>query len=194
MDPQRRFWLLATGATGCIGCAATAVPFIESMDPSAAARAEGGPIKVDFTGLEPGQRKTVLWRGQPIGILHRTPAMLVSLNVTQSRVVDPLSQSTQYPTPEWARNQWRSTKPEYFIWTDICTHLGCSPTDRLNPGPQPGLPSDWVGGFLCPCHGSTYDLAARVFKNMPAPGNMAIPDYHFVRPTEILLGVPPHGS
>ena len=188
MDSQRRIWLIATGAATCVAGAATAVPFIESMEPSAKARAEGGPIEVDIGHLRPAEKMTVLWRGQPVWFLRRTPQMLSSLNVTQSLVADPLSQRTAFPTPAWAQNQWRSIKPEYLVVVGICTHLGCSPVDRFTPGPQPSLPSDWQGGFLCPCHGSEFDLAARVFKNMPAPDNLVVPPYHYINDRKILLG------
>lgn len=188
MDPRRRIWLITTGVSACVGTAATAVPFVESMEPSDVARVNGGPIELDISPLQPGQKLIVLWRGQPVWILRRTPQMLASLNLTQNLVADPFSKNTQFPTPPWAQNQWRSIKPEYFVFIDICTHLGCAPNLRATPGPQPGLPDHWPGGFLCPCHGSRYDLAARVFKNMPAPANMVVPDYAFINDKKILLG------
>ncbi len=188
MDSQRRIWLIATGAATCVAGAATAVPFLESMEPSAKARAEGGPIEVEIGQLRPGEKLTVLWRGQPVWFLRRTPQMLASLNVTQSLVADPFSKRMAFPTPAWAQNTWRSIKPEYLVVVGICTHLGCSPVDRFTPGPQPSLPSDWQGGFLCPCHGSEFDLAARVFKNMPAPDNLVVPPYHYINDRRILLG------
>ncbi len=188
MDSKRRTWLIATGCAGCMAGAGTAVPFVSSLDPSAKARAEGGPVDADLATLRPGEKMTVLWRGKPVWILRRTPAMLKSLDVTNALVADPDSRRTGFPTPPWAQNQWRSIKPEYLVVVGICTHLGCSPLDRFTPGPQPSLPSDWDGGFLCPCHGSMFDLAGRVFKNMPAPDNLVVPLYTYLSPTRIRIG------
>ena len=188
MDATRRTWMIATGVASCVGAGATATAFLESMEPSNEAQVNGGPIPVDLSRLQPGHHLVLLWRGQPIWIVRRTPQMLTTLMLTQDQVADPLSRNTQYPTPAWARNAWRSIKPEYFVFIDICTHLGCAPIGRFTPGPQPGLPNDWLGGWLCPCHGSRYDMAARVFKNMPAPANMIVPDYEFLSDTKIMLG------
>ncbi len=188
MDAKRRTWLIATSCAGCVAGVATAVPFVDSMAPSAKARAEGGPVEVDIGSLRPAEKITVMWRGQPVWVLRRTPAMLASLNETQSLVADPDSKRTEFPTPKWAQNQWRSIKPEYLVVVGICTHLGCSPVDRFTPGPQPSLPSDWDGGFLCPCHGSMFDLAGRVFKNMPAPDNLVVPPYMYVTDTKLRIG------
>ena len=188
MDSKRRTWLIATGCAGCMAGAASAVPFVSSLDPSSKARAEGGPVDVDIATLRPGEKMTVLWRGKPVWILRRTKAMLESLNATSALVADPDSKRTGFPTPGWAQNQWRSIKPEYLVGVGICTHLGCSPVDRFTPGPQPSLPSDWDGGFLCPCHGSMFDLAGRVFKNMPAPDNLDVPPYMYLSETKIRVG------
>lgn len=188
MDSKRRTWLIATGCAGCVAAGGAAVPFVDSLAPSAKARAEGGPVDVDISSLRPSEKMTVLWRGQPVWILHRTPAMLESLNETQSLVADPDSQRTAFPTPTWAQSQWRSIKKEYLVVVGICTHLGCSPVDRFTPGPQPSLPSDWDGGFLCPCHGSMFDLAGRVFKNMPAPDNLVVPPYMYVTDAKLRIG------
>ncbi len=188
MDSKRRTWLIATGCAGCVAAGGAAVPFVDSLAPSAKARAEGGPVDVDISTLRPSEKMTVLWRGQPVWILHRTPAMLESLNETQSLVADPDSKRTAFPTPEWAQTQWRSIKKEYLVVVGICTHLGCSPVDRFTPGPQPSLPSDWDGGFLCPCHGSMFDLAGRVFKNMPAPDNLVVPPYMYVTDAKLRIG------
>ena len=191
MEPRRRIWLVAAGTAGCMAGAGAAVPFVGSLAPSAKARAEGGPLEVDISDLAPGQKKTVLWRGQPIWFLRRTPQMLDSLKLTDSLVADPMSKKQDFPTPQWARNRWRSIRPEYLVVVGICTHLGCSPVDRFTPGAQPSLPSDWEGGFLCPCHGSLYDLAGRVFKNMPAPANLPVPEYRYINDHKIELGVAP---
>jgi ubiquinol-cytochrome c reductase iron-sulfur subunit len=188
MDSKRRTWLIATGCAGCVAAGGAAVPFVDSLAPSAKARAEGGPVDVDISTLRPTEKMTILWRGQPVWILHRTPAMLESLNETQPLVADPDSKRTAFPTPVWAQTQWRSIKKEYLVVVGICTHLGCSPVDRFTPGPQPSLPSDWDGGFLCPCHGSMFDLAGRVFKNMPAPDNLAVPPYMYVTDTKLRIG------
>ncbi|MBN8742958.1 MAG: ubiquinol-cytochrome c reductase iron-sulfur subunit [Thiomonas arsenitoxydans] len=188
MDSKRRTWLIATGCAGCVAAGGAAVPFVDSLAPSAKARAEGGPVDVDISSLRPSEKMTVLWRGQPVWILHRTPAMLESLNETQSLVADPDSKRTAFPTPAWAQTQWRSIKKEYLVVVGICTHLGCSPVDRFTPGPQPSLPSDWDGGFLCPCHGSMFDLAGRVFKNMPAPDNLVVPPYMYVTDAKVRIG------
>ncbi len=188
MDSKRRTWLIATGCAGCVAAGGAAVPFVDSMAPSAKARAEGGPVDVDISTLRPNEKMTVLWRGQPVWILHRSPAMLESLNETQSLVADPDSKRTAFPTPIWAQTQWRSIKKEYLVVVGICTHLGCSPVDRFTPGPQPSLPSDWDGGFLCPCHGSMFDLAGRVFKNMPAPDNLVVPPYMYVTDAKLRIG------
>ncbi|MBN2692242.1 MAG: ubiquinol-cytochrome c reductase iron-sulfur subunit [Burkholderiaceae bacterium] len=188
MDSKRRTWLIATGCAGCVAAGGAAVPFVDSLAPSAKARAEGGPVEVDISTLRPSEKMTILWRGQPVWILHRTPAMLESLNETQPLVADPDSQRTAFPTPVWAQTQWRSIKKDYLVVVGICTHLGCSPVDRFTPGPQPSLPSDWDGGFLCPCHGSMFDLAGRVFKNMPAPDNLVVPPYMYVTDAKLRIG------
>ena len=191
MDSQRRIWLVATGTAGCVAGCGAAAPFVGSLAPSAKERAEGGPMEVDISDVAPGEKKTVLWRGQPIWFLHRTPEMLATLKHTDSLVADPMSRGTDYPTPPWAQNRWRSIRPEMLVVVGICTHLGCSPVNRFRPGPQPSLPADWQGGFLCPCHGSEFDLAARVFKNMPAPANLPVPPYRFVGKHKIVLGEAP---
>ncbi|MDD4888278.1 MAG: ubiquinol-cytochrome c reductase iron-sulfur subunit [Thiomonas sp.] len=188
MDSKRRTWLIATGCAGCVAAGGAAVPFVDSLAPSAKARAEGGPVDVDISTLRPSEKMTILWRGQPVWILHRSPAMLESLNETQALVADPDSKRTAFPTPAWAQTQWRSIKKEYLVVVGICTHLGCSPVDRFTPGPQPSLPSDWDGGFLCPCHGSMFDLAGRVFKNMPAPDNLVVPPYMYVTDAKLRIG------
>ncbi|HVO07951.1 MAG TPA: ubiquinol-cytochrome c reductase iron-sulfur subunit [Burkholderiaceae bacterium] len=187
-DPARRNWVIATCGVGAVGGVATAVPFVASFAPSERAKAAGAPVEVDIGGLKPGEKMVVEWRGKPVWILHRTPEMLASLKKTDSEVADPNSQRTAYPTPEYAKNEYRSRKPELLVMVGICTHLGCSPSDKLTPGPQPSLPDDWQGGFLCPCHGSTFDLAGRVFKNKPAPDNLEVPPYMYLSDTRLLIG------
>lgn len=190
VDQGKRTWLIASGCAGVVGGVATAVPFVSTFEPSERARAAGAPVEVDIGGLKPGEKMTVEWRGKPVWIVRRTPEMLESLKKTDALVADPNSQrKADDITPmKDTRNEWRSIKPEYLVVVGICTHLGCSPTDRFQPGPQPSLPEDWVGGFLCPCHGSTFDLAGRVFKNKPAPDNLEVPPYTFLSDSRLLIG------
>ena len=187
-DASKRTWLIASTCAGAAGAAFTAVPFVSSFQPSERAKAAGAPVEVDIAAVNPGEKITVEWRGKPVWILRRTPEMLASLNKTENEVADPKSERTAYPTPEYAKNQHRSIKPDVFVAVGICTHLGCSPGDRFQPGPQPSLPDDWQGGFLCPCHGSTFDLAGRVFKNKPAPDNLEVPQHMYLSATRLLIG------
>ncbi len=188
VDPARRTWLTITCGAGAIGGVATAVPFVASFTPSERAKAAGAPVEVDIAGLKPGEKAVVEWRGKPVWIMRRTPEQLESLKKSEPLVADPKSERTQYPTPDYAKNQWRSIKPEVFVAVGICSHLGCSPSDKFQPGAQPSLPDDWVGGFLCPCHGSTFDLAGRVFKNKPAPDNLEVPPYMYLSDSSLLIG------
>ena len=188
VDASKRTWLIASSCVGAVGAGFVAVPFIESFAPSERAKAAGAPVEVDISGIEPGQKITVEWRGKPVWILRRTPEMLASLKQTDSEVADPDSERKTYPLQANAHNEWRSIKPEYLVLVGICTHLGCSPGDKFQPGPQPSLPDNWVGGFLCPCHGSTFDLAGRVFKNKPAPDNLEVPPYKYLSDARILIG------
>ena len=144
---------------------------------------------MDIAGLKPGEKVTVEWRGKPVWIVKRTPEQLAALSKVDPQLADP--QSLRKPgelTPEYARNEHRSIKPEIMVAVGICTHLGCSPSDKFTPGAQPSLPDDWVGGFLCPCHGSTFDLAGRVYKNKPAPDNLEVPPYMYLSDTRLLIG------
>ena len=187
-DPARRNWVMATCGLGAVGGVATAVPFVASFTPSERAKAAGAPVEADISDLKPGERKIFEWRGKPVWILRRTPEQLESLKKDEPLLADPNSDRTQYPTPAYAKNQWRSIKPEYFVAVGICSHLGCSPSDKFVPGPQPSLPDDWPGGFLCPCHGSTFDLAGRVFKNKPAPDNLEVPPHMYLSDSRLLIG------
>ena len=187
-DASKRTWLIASGCAGAAGAAFTAVPFISSMQPSERAKAAGAPVEVDISALQPGEKITVEWRGKPVWILKRTPQMLASLEKTEGQLADPNSERKTYPTPDYARNAHRSIKPEVWVGVGICSHLGCSPSDRLQPGAQPSLPDDWQGGFLCPCHGSTFDVAGRVFKNKPAPDNLEVPQHMYLSDTRLLIG------
>ncbi|MEO8249054.1 MAG: ubiquinol-cytochrome c reductase iron-sulfur subunit [Burkholderiales bacterium] len=189
-DSSKRTWLLATGCVGAVGGIATAVPFVASFEPSERAKAAGAAVEADISALKPGEKMTVEWRGKPVWILRRTPEELAALPKHDDELADPksLRHPEEFTPMESTRNEWRSIKPEIFVAVGICTHLGCSPTDKLQPGPQPSLPNDWPGGWFCPCHGSTFDLAGRVFKNKPAPDNLEVPPYTFLSDSKILIG------
>ena len=182
---KRRFLVAATTVAGGVAAGATAVPFVASMLPSERAKAAGAPVEVDVSRLEPGQKMIVEWRGKPVWVLRRTPEMLKTIKAEEARVADPAS--TRSAQPEYAKNDFRSLKPEYLIVVGICTHLGCSPVDRLQAQPEP-FAADWPGGFYCPCHGALYDLAGRVYKNKPAPDNLPVPPYKFLSNTQIVIG------
>ena len=188
VDNSRRTWLITSCAMGGVGAAAVAVPFVSTFQPSERAKAAGAAVEVDLSTIAPGEKKVVEWRGKPVWILRRTPEQLASLEKIEGQLADPNSDRTAYPTPEYAKNRHRSIKPEYLVTVGICTHLGCSPGDKLTPGPQPSLPDDWEGGFLCACHGSTFDVAGRVFKNKPAPDNLEVPPHYYVSDTVLLVG------
>jgi ubiquinol-cytochrome c reductase iron-sulfur subunit len=187
VDASKRTWLIASGCAGAVGGAFVAVPFVSSFQPSERAKAAGAPVEVDISALQPGEKITVEWRGKPVWIMRRTPEQLAALPKLEPELADPMSQRTAYPTPEYARNTHRSIKPEIFVGVGICSHLGCSPVDKFQPGPQPSLPENWVGGFLCPCHGSTFDLAGRVFRNKPAPDNLEVPPHTYLSDTRLLI-------
>ena len=190
VDSGKRTWLIASSCAGVVGGVAAAVPFVASFQPSERARAAGAPVEVDIGNLKPGEKMTVEWRGKPVWIVRRTPEQLASLKKTDALVADPNSErKPDEITPmKEARNEYRSVKPDLLVVVGICTHLGCSPTDKFVPGPQPSLPEDWQGGFLCPCHGSTFDMAGRVFKNKPAPDNLEVPPYTFLTDSRLLIG------
>jgi len=188
VNKERRTWLLATCAVGGVGAAATAVPFVASITPSERAKAAGASVEVDITSLAPGQKLTVEWRGKPVWIMRRTPEQLAALEKMDGEMADPMSERNALPTPEYAKNRHRSIKPEVFVGIGICTHLGCSPVDKFQTGAQPSLPDNWEGGYFCPCHGSTFDLAGRVFKNKPAPDNLEIPPHMYVSDNVLLIG------
>jgi ubiquinol-cytochrome c reductase iron-sulfur subunit len=187
-DPSRRTWIAITCGAGAVGGAAVAVPFVSTFAPSERAKAAGAPVQVDISAIKPGEKLTVEWRGKPVWIVRRTPEQLASLKQTEPQVADPTSERKQYPTPAYAKNGHRSIKPEVFVGVGICSHLGCSPSDKFQTGAQPSLPNDWAGGFLCPCHGSTFDMAGRVFKNKPAPDNLEVPPHMYLSETVLLIG------
>jgi ubiquinol-cytochrome c reductase iron-sulfur subunit len=188
IDKDRRTWIAITCGVGAVGGVATAVPFVSSFAPSERARAAGAPVQVDISGIKPGEKLTVEWRGKPVWIVRRTAEQVEALKKIDAQLADPNSERKQYPTPEYAKNTHRSIKPEYFVGVGICSHLGCSPVDKFTAGAQPSLPDDWAGGFLCPCHGSTFDLAGRVFKNKPAPDNLEVPPHMYLSDSTLLIG------
>ena len=189
IDSSKRTWLIASGCAGAVGGVATAIPFVSTFQPSERAKAAGAPVEVDIGALAEGEKMTVEWRGRPVWILKRTAKQVAELPKLDGQLADP--QSLRNPaefTPKYAQNETRSIKPEVLVVVGICTHLGCSPIDRLQSGAQPSLPDDWQGGFLCPCHGSTFDLAGRVFKNKPAPDNLPVPPHKYLSDTRLLIG------
>jgi ubiquinol-cytochrome c reductase iron-sulfur subunit len=191
VDPSRRGLLVATCAAGGVAGLATVGALVSTFQPSERAKAAGAPIEADIADLKPGEMKIFEWRGKPVWILKRTPEMMASLNKTEDKVADPKSEKTyQMPMPEYCKNQHRSREEhkDILVAVGICSHLGCSPGKKFETGPQPSLPDDWAGGFLCPCHGSTFDLAARVYKNKPAPDNLDIPPHIYLSDTKILIG------
>lgn len=185
-DCRRRRLLLATSLLGGVAGVAVAVPFVSTFAPSQRARSAGAPVEVDVSMLAPGEMKTVEWRGKPVWIIHRTREMLDSIARIGDRVADPDSERPMQPA--YAKNQYRSIKPEFMVAIGICTHLGCSPSEKFRAGSDSGIDAEWPGGFLCPCHGSMFDLAGRVFKNKPAPDNLLVPPHHYLSDGRILIG------
>jgi len=190
---RRHFLLVATTVTGVAGAAMVAVPFLASWKPSARAKALGAPVEQDISKLEAGAMMKVTWRGQAIYIVRRTPEMLAGLESPElaARLRDPKSE--QSDQPKYAQNTDRSLKPEVLVLIGVCTHLGCAPLNRFQPA-DPELGADWPGGFYCPCHGSRFDLAGRVFKDVPAPLNLRVPPYRFINEDTILIGSDTAGS
>ncbi len=189
VDQGRRTWVAITAGAGAIGAAAVAVPFVASITPSERAKAAGAAVEADISGLKPGERMTVEWRGKPVWIVRRTLEQLSGLKKNDSQLADPDSKrKVDELTPAYARNEGRSIKPEYLVVVGICSHLGCSPSEKFTPGAQPSLPDDWQGGFLCPCHGSTFDMAGRVYKNKPAPDNLEVPPHMYLADNRLLIG------
>lgn len=180
---RRRFLTAATTVVGAVGAGFVAVPFIKNMLPSEAVKA-ASTTEADLTKVDPGMQVTVLWQGKPVAIVNRTPAMLASLQSDNALLADPSSNHSEQPA--YAKNAWRSRNPQYLVMVSICTHLGCVPLYKPEKGSEE---PDWPGGYHCPCHGSKYDLAGRVFKNVPAPKNMAIPPYAlFEGGKKVLIG------
>ncbi len=189
VDQGRRTWVAIACGAGAVGGVATAVPFVSTFQPSERARAAGAAVEVDISTLKPGEKVTVEWRGKPVWIIKRTPEQLATLPKLDPELADPMSERKPTElTPEYARNPHRSIKPDVLVAVGICSHLGCSPIDKFQTGAQPSLPEDWQGGFLCPCHGSTFDMAGRVFKNKPAPDNLEVPPHMYLSDTRLLIG------
>jgi len=191
VDPGRRGLLVATCAAGGVVGVSTAGALVSTFQPSERARAAGAPVEVDISDVAPGAMKVVEWRGKPVWILRRTPEMMATLEKDQDELADPASDKIfQLPMPEYCKNPYRARAEhkEILVTVGICSHLGCSPSSRLASGPQPNLPDNWPGGFLCPCHGSTFDLSARVFKNKPAPTNMDVPPYMYLSDNKLVIG------
>jgi ubiquinol-cytochrome c reductase iron-sulfur subunit len=188
---KRKFLIAATSAVGGVAVAGVAVPLVMSMLPSARAKAAGAPVEVDISKIEPGMLLTVEWRGKPVWIVNRTPEMLDLMAKHDDQLADANSEMPQQP--DYCKNATRSIKPEYLVAVGICTHLGCSPTFRKDVGAA-DLGGDWPGGFFCPCHGSRFDLAARVYKGVPAPTNLVIPPHQYLSDAKLLIGVDAKGA
>ena len=186
IDKERRATIAVAATVGGAGIVAAAVPFVTSFLPSERAKAAGAPVEVDISGMAPGEMRSVEWQGRPVWILNRTPQMLQSIRKADGEVADPKSLRTAYPTPVYARNEYRSIKPETLVAVGICTHLGCNPIGPFASGTNAQLGAD--PGFVCPCHGSTFDLAGRVFKNKPAPDNLPIPPHKYLSDNIVLIG------
>jgi ubiquinol-cytochrome c reductase iron-sulfur subunit len=188
-DQNKRKWLIATSVAGGVGVTALVIPLVTTFSPSEKAKAAGAPVEMDIGGMQPGELRTTEWRGKPVWVVRRTQEMISALSQHDAQLADPNSERKPSEfTPEYARNPHRSIKPEYLVAVGICTHLGCSPVGRFQTGANQSLPNDWPGGFFCPCHGSTFDLAGRVFKNKPAPDNLEVPPHMYLSDTKILIG------
>ena len=186
INKERRATIAVAAVVGGAGVVAAAVPFVTSFMPSERAKAAGAPVEADISGMAPGEMRSFEWQGRPVWILNRTPQMLQSIRKADGEVADPKSLRTTYPTPAYARNEYRSIKPEYLVVEGICTHLGCNPIGPFPAGGNVQLGAD--PGFVCPCHGSTFDLAGRVYKNKPAPDNLPVPQHKYLSATVVLIG------
>lgn len=186
---RRRFLTAATVAAGAVGVAGASVPFIESWKPSAKAQAAGAPVEVDISDLKPGQMKIVEWRGKPVWVVRRTPEAIESLVEVEQKLRDP--ESNESLQPEYTKNRHRSIQEEYLVMVGVCTHLGCSPKYKPELG---SVSLEWKGGFFCPCHGSAFDMAGRVFQGVPAPVNMQIPPHYFVDAKTVMIGLEQGGD
>ena len=189
---RRRFLTATTAVVGAVGAATAAVPFIKSWNPSARAKLAGAPITADISALAEGQRLVLEWRGQPIWIVRRSKQMLDVLPTLDDRLRDPKSTNLDQQ-PEYAKNEFRSIKPEISVLVGLCTHLGCSPEMKAEIKPEPFDPQ-WKGGYFCPCHKSRFDMAGRVFQGVPAPTNLVVPPHYYENDTTIVVGLDPQGA
>lgn len=180
IDQEKRKFLIASSAMGAVGAAVAAVPFVASMTPSERAKAAGAPVEVDISKLQPGSMMTAEWRGQPVWIIHRTEEMIAKLAAHEDQLTDPGMDVPQQP--DYCKNKGRSLKEKYAVMLGTCTHLGCSPNANF------AITADWDGGFVCPCHGSKFDLSGRVFKGSPAPTNLVVPKHYYISETTLLIG------
>jgi len=185
VDKKRRNLVVATSVVGGVAGVAAALPFAASMLPSDRARAAGAPVEVDLSKLAPGEMAVIEWRGKPVWVIKRTKEMLDSLKAVTGKLTDPASKSSEQP--KYAENEYRSQKPELMVMEGVCTHLGCSPQLK-GADAKAEMGGDWAGGFYCPCHGSKFDLAGRVFRGAPAPTNLKVPPYTIVSDTTLLIG------
>jgi len=183
---RRQLLTVATTLTGAVGVAFAAAPFLASWKPSARAKALGAPVEIDISKLEPGAMLKIEWRGKPVWVVRRTPEMIGKLGAIDNLLADPGSENSKQP--DYAKNAARAVNPEYFVVLGVCTHLGCAPMSRFDPG-DADLGADWPGGFYCPCHGSKFDLSGRVFRGVPAPTNLEVPPYAFAGSGHIVIGV-----
>ncbi len=185
VDKTRRNLVVATSVVGGAASVGAAIPFVTSMWPSERAKAAGAPVEVDISSMGPGELKVIEWRGKPVWVIRRTPDMLASLKKAVANLTDPASASSKQP--EYAVNEHRSRRPELMVMEGVCTHLGCSP--QLKPADAKAeMGGDWVGGFYCPCHGSKFDFAGRVYRGAPAPTNLPVPPYAFLSDSTLVIG------
>ena len=189
---RRRFLTATTAVVGGAGVVVAAIPFIKSWEPSAAAKSAGAPVEADIGKIEPGQKVTFAWRGLPVFVVNRTKPQLDTLKSVDSLLKDPESSNADQQ-PAYAKNEWRSIKPEWLVVTGICTHLGCVPDFFPDLKPEPFDPN-WKGGYFCPCHKSRFDMAGRVFDGVPAPINLLVPPHHYENDTTIVIGVDPSNA
>ncbi len=191
---RRQLLTVATTLTGAVGVGFMAVPFLASWKPSARAKALGAPVEIDISKLEPGSMLKIEWRGTPVLVVRRTPEMIESLGGNDALLAD--SGSEQSKQPDYAKNPARAIRPEFLVLLGVCTHLGCLPQNRFSPGASADgvLTADWPGGFFCPCHGSKFDLAGRVFRGVPAPTNLEVPPYSFASAGQIVIGLDPESE
>ena len=185
VDKTRRNLIVATSVAGGVAAAGAAVPFVASMWPSERAKAAGAPVEVDISRIAPGELAVFEWRGKPVWVIRRNKEMLDSLKAVANRLSDPESKASEQPT--YAQNEYRSAKPDIMVMEGVCTHLGCSPQLKTTEA-RAEMGADWVGGFYCPCHGSKFDFAGRVFRGAPAPLNLAVPPYEFLSDSTLVIG------